>query len=103
MLHHSRGQLCLYSLLPGMHIADGLDQFIGRKAFEEIAASTGLKSALNLDIAVERRKYDYARIWELSADFGRGVDSTQTGQTQVHQRNVRPMLAIQLNPVHTAR
>jgi hypothetical protein len=63
MLHHSRGQLCLYSLLAGMHIANGLDQFIGRQAFEEVAASTGLKSALDLDIAVERRKNDYARLW----------------------------------------
>jgi hypothetical protein len=103
VLHHSRGQLRLYSLLAGVHVANGLDQFVGRQALEEIAAGAGLKSALDLDIAVERRKYNYARIWKLSADFGRGVDSTQTGQTEVHERNVRPMLAVQLNRIKTAR
>jgi Asp-tRNA(Asn)/Glu-tRNA(Gln) amidotransferase A subunit family amidase len=71
----------LYSLLAGMHLANGLDQFIGRQVFEEIAASAGLKSASDVDIAVEHRKYDYSRLRKLSADFDRGVDSAQTGQS----------------------
>src|SRR5260370_22649695 len=103
VLRHSRGQLRLYSLLADMHVANGLDQFIGRQAFEEIAASTGLKSALDLDIAVERRKHNDARIWKLSADFDRGVDSAQTARTDIHERNVGPMLAVQPDRVNTAR
>jgi hypothetical protein len=34
---------------------------------------------LDLDIAVERRKYSQVRILELSADFDHGIDSAQTG------------------------
>src|SRR5258708_19919076 len=86
-----------------MHVANGLDQFIGRQAFEEIAASTGLKSALDLDIAVERRKHNDARIWKLSADFDRGVDSAETGQTDIHERNFGPMLAVPPDPPNPPR
>jgi hypothetical protein len=48
------------------------------EAFEEIAARTGLKSALDLDIAVERRKYNYARIWKLGADCDYGRQCPHT-------------------------
>ena len=64
---------------------------------KEIAASAGFKSALDFDIAVERRKYNYARIWKFRTDFERDVDSVQTGQPDVHQNDVGALLLANLH------
>src|SRR5689334_22425039 len=52
---------------------------------------------MDLDVAFKGREHDDAGLREFGPDGDQGVDTAQIGEPQVHQRDVRPVLAILLN------
>src|SRR5690348_10817972 len=56
------------TLLAAMHLADYFQQFLRRHALQHVAASPGLKCALDFNIPFERSEHDDAGIRKLGAD-----------------------------------
>src|SRR6185503_3184029 len=52
---------------------------------------------VDLFITIVSSKYDYTRIRELSSNSSNGFDSTEDRHTQINQRHLWFMLAIQIN------
>jgi hypothetical protein len=49
---------------------------------------------VDLDVSFKGRQHDHAGVCELRANGNHGVDTTDVGQSQVHERDVRPMLPV---------
>ena len=79
-------------LLSCMHPADHLDKLPAWHGLEHVAYSACLEGATDLYISFEGRKHDDAGIRELGANGDHCIDAADIGQSEVHERNVRPML-----------
>ena len=80
-----------------MYLPDYIDEFIGRHTFQQIGAGSGIERTLNLPIAFEGRENDDARFRIFRPDDDQRIDSTQVRESQIHQRHIRPVVAILLD------
>jgi len=80
-----------------MHLTDHIHQFRRRSVFEEITPGARFESALDLNITLKGREHDNSGFAELRPDRAHRVNAAQIRKPQIHQRNVRPVLAILLN------
>ena len=78
--------------LAGVHSSNHFHQLFSRHALEHVALSSSLQCSLNLCIAFESCKHDYARIWEFAANRDHGVNAADIWHPEVHECNVRPVL-----------
>src|SRR5579875_1267921 len=79
--------------LSGMHHVDGPNDFRVHHLLQEIAAHTCFESAIDILISVIRSECKKARLRELGADLPDGLHAVLIGQPQIHQRDIRPVLA----------
>ncbi len=79
---------------PGGHGTNGREQFFAGRGFEEIAARTGLHGAVDVFLAVEGGEHEDAGLGPFAAKVGGGGGAVRTGQAQIHEHDVRLMLAI---------
>jgi hypothetical protein len=63
----------------------------------------GREGALNVDVTLERRQGNDARVGRLRANRDGRVDAAHVGQTEVHQRHVGPMQAKLLDALLAGR
>src|SRR4051794_24074062 len=99
MLGELSSDLRRHALLPGMDLANRLQQFLARRALEQVSIGARPQRALYVDVAVERCQHHDARRREFRADRDEGVDPTQVWKTEVHECDIGPVLAKTLNPI----
>ena len=79
------------SAAPRRAPADDPDQVIGTRRFEYVRGRTGFQSAMDVLIASVHGQHDDPRVRSGFADRGDRLETADTGQVQVHQRDVRPI------------
>src|SRR5579875_1867091 len=81
------------SAISGMHHVDGPNDFRVHHLLQQIAAHTCFESAIDILISVIRSECKKASLRELGADLPDGLHAVLIGQPQIHQRDIRPVLA----------
>src|SRR5580698_726200 len=79
-------------LASGMYLTNNSDQLVKRGALQYIAKGSRSERALNLVIALECRHHNHPGLRELLPNGGDGADSIHIRQSEVHERDVRPVL-----------
>jgi hypothetical protein len=97
VLGELRRHLRRNALLSRVHLANHLHQLAGGHVLQEIAASTGLQSTLNLNVAFERCEHDDAGFRKFCADCNHRIDSAQVRESQVHERYVGAVVSMVLD------
>src|SRR5262245_31923510 len=64
-----------HTLLAGMDVTDDLDEILRRHALQYVGFRSGREGALNIDVALERRQRDDARVWKVRTDRDGRVDA----------------------------
>src|SRR6266699_2106398 len=68
-----------------MNLADQLDQFLWRRALQDVSASSGFQRALDFHVTFERREYDNPGVGEFCSDGNHRVDTTLVRKSKVHE------------------
>ena len=103
VLGQLRRDLLRDPLPAGVDLTHRIGQLLRRHALQHVAARAGGQRALNLDVPFERRQHDDARVGELVADRDHRVDAADVRQAEIHQRDVRTMLAEALDRLAAGR
>src|ERR1700722_16603772 len=77
VLRQLGGNIRRNALLARVHLADGLNQLVGRRALQKVSAGPSLQRALDLDVALKCREHDDAGLREFRADRDHRVDAAQ--------------------------
>ena len=75
-----------------IHIGDGLEDFVLRRTFEQIAARPGNERLENLVAIFIRREHQDQHIRNERLEFPHAFDAVHLGKIDVHEKHVRNVL-----------
>src|SRR5271170_7628912 len=101
VFEHARSYLLGNSFLSRVHLPDRFNHFFGRHALEHVAARSGLKRPVNLDVSLRRCEHYEASVRKLIPDGDHRVDAGHVGKPDVHQHDVGLLLSKRLDGVPT--
>src|SRR5262245_4028394 len=78
-----------YSLLPGMHRSDGLEQFAVYLPLQDVPSCASLERSQHLHIAGVCRQDDDPGISEFALNSLDGFDAVEVRHLQIHEGDVR--------------
>jgi hypothetical protein len=77
--------------------ADGLDEPVRQRVFQQVACGTGLNRPIDVFVAAVHREHDDPRLRIFLADELDGARAAHLRQLQVHQHDVRTIALVQLH------
>ncbi len=88
MLRQFHGNLRRYAALALVHCADGLQQFLAQRAFQQEAGGATLDRAQDLRVTLEGSQHDDARVGEVLADCRHRFHAAHFRHGDIHHGHV---------------
>ena len=73
-----------------LHLADGLDQILRRRALEHVTVRAGGERLENIFRVLVNRQHHHLRLRQQSFQLSHALDAVHAGQIDIHQHNVWP-------------